>query len=109
MDSRFGEGELREVVEAKCPTLKLDRLIAQGVVKEVDAMVYLPKHTIGKTAKYTEKSSGSQQREISNGDFDELSADIGAMLSDTSEQIPGVKQPEKTESQPRCIVFKNWS
>ena len=50
-DARFGEGELRDVIEAKYPALaiKLPGLIASCAAKEVGLMVYLPKHSIGKT------------------------------------------------------------
>ena len=63
-DARFGEGELRAVIEAKYPALavKLPGLIAQGVVKELGMMVYLTKHCIGKTDTYMTKSVGEKTK-----------------------------------------------
>lgn len=106
MDQRFGEGELRDVVEAKYPTLKLDKLIAQGVVKQMGEMVYLPKHTIGKTDTYTEKSTGSRTQDISKDDFDALSAGIGAMLSDTADQLPSLGQIGTKDPQAHCFLVR---
>ena len=62
-DARFGEGELRAVIEAKYPALavRLAGLIAQGVVKELGMMVYLPKHCIGKTEAHMTKSVGEKK------------------------------------------------
>ena len=99
-DSRFGEGQLRDVVEAMYPALamKLDALVAEGVIREVGRMIYLPKHIIGKADVYTQKSAGTKTREIKDEDFDELSVGIGAMLTDTVEQIPGMQitcQPQQ--------------
>ena len=98
-DNKYADGELRVVVEAKYPSLKLDRLIVEGHVKERGLMVYLPRHEISKQDIYNEKCSGTRKKEITDGEFNELSAGIDSMLAETSEMLP-VQPPEQVHWNP---------
>ena len=86
-DRKYGKGELKEVVEAKYPALKVDHLMGEGAIKQIGRMIYLPQHEIGKQQSFKETTCGEQKREISKDDFNQLSAGIDAMLQDTSDMV----------------------
>ena len=50
-------------------------------------MIYLPQHEIGKCQSFKDITAGEKKREISNEDFDQLSAGIDAMLEDTADMV----------------------